>query len=125
MGLALSQTRMIKLLILGAACVAVSYGLTCTCGASPCQTPECCESGQYTLDACGCCLTCAKDDGQKCGGPFRVEGRCAGGLRCLRKCECKSTRGTTSCFPSHSRVRLTTSAPPLAQTTAPPGAPPR
>ena len=50
------------------------------------QTPVCCESGQYTLDACGCCLTCAKDDGQKCGGPFRVEGRCAGGLRCLRKC---------------------------------------
>jgi len=90
---------MIKLLLLAAASVGVSYGLSCFCGSSPCQTPVCCESGQYTLDSCGCCLTCAKDDGQKCGGPFRTEGRCAGGLRCLRKCECKSNLGNNCVFP--------------------------
>jgi len=89
---------MLKLLIL-AVCATLAYGLSCSCGTSPCQTPVCCESGQYTLDACGCCLTCAKDDGQKCGGPFRTQGTCAGGLRCLRKCECKSTIGNDCIFP--------------------------
>ena len=37
------------------------------------QTPVCCPSGMYTLDECGCCLTCAKDFGEKCGGPFQVD----------------------------------------------------
>ena len=36
------------------------------------QTPVCCPSGMYTLDECGCCLTCAKDFGETCGGPFQV-----------------------------------------------------
>merc|ERR1711892_1437204 len=93
-----NRPAMLRLLIL-AACAAVSYSLSCTCGSSPCQTPVCCEPGQYTLDACGCCLTCAKDEAQKCGGPFRTEGTCAGGLRCLRKCECKSTLGNSCIFP--------------------------
>ena len=55
--------------------------------APPCvQTPQCCDSGFYTLDVCGCCLTCAKPEGAVCGGPFRIAGQCAAGLRCLRQC---------------------------------------
>ena len=55
--------------------------------APPCvQTPQCCDSGFYTLDECGCCLTCAKPEGAVCGGPFRIAGQCAAGLRCLRQC---------------------------------------
>lgn len=50
------------------------------------QTPQCCDSGFYTLDECGCCLTCAKPEGAVCGGPFRIAGQCAAGLRCLRQC---------------------------------------
>ena len=37
------------------------------------KTPVCCPSGMYTLDECGCCLTCAKDFGETCGGPFQVD----------------------------------------------------
>jgi len=59
----------------------------------------CCESGAYTLDECGCCLTCAKDEGTKCGGPFGVSGTCASNLRCLRQCECKTVNSKQCVFP--------------------------
>ena len=50
------------------------------------SAPSCCESGQYTLDECGCCQKCAKAELQKCGGASDVLGRCAGGLQCLKTC---------------------------------------
>ena len=50
--------------------------------------PTCCESGQYALDECGCCLKCAKAELQTCGGANDISGRCASGLQCLKTC-CK------------------------------------
>ena len=69
-------------------CVSLAVGsaLSCNCGSSPCRTPVCCTSGYYTLDECGCFLTCAKAEDEECGGPFRIAGNCAAGLRCLRQC---------------------------------------
>merc|ERR1711981_1069583 len=91
--------NMIRLLVLVAGCVALAQSLSCACGSSPCQTPVCCDSGFYTLDECGCCLTCAKAEDEVCGGPFRIAGNCAAGLRCLRQCECKSVQGNNCIFP--------------------------
>ena len=48
--------------------------------------PHCCESGQYTKDECGCCLTCAKSELQPCGGPSGAHGKCSSGLQCLKTC---------------------------------------
>merc|ERR550532_670976 len=90
---------MIRLFIFLASCIALGSGLSCNCGSAPCQTPVCCDSGFYTLDECGCCLTCAKDENQECGGPFRIAGQCAAGLRCLRQCDCKTEQGSHCVFP--------------------------
>ena len=38
------------------------------------QPPACCESGYYTLGACGCCYVCAKADQDVCGGPWDIAG---------------------------------------------------
>ncbi len=48
--------------------------------------PHCCESGEYTFDECGCCMTCAKAELQECGGPSEENGKCASGLQCLKTC---------------------------------------
>ena len=45
--------------------------------------PNCCESGVYAYDECGCCLTCAKSELQPCGS---IGGQCAKGLSCLKTC---------------------------------------
>lgn len=68
----------------------IPAGLCCLCHVIPnyqCPPPpHCCESGQYTFDECGCCLTCAKSELQECGGPSGSKGRCAKGLACLKTC---------------------------------------
>jgi hypothetical protein len=90
---------MLRLLLLLTACASSVLSLSCICGSFPCQTPVCCPSGMYTPDECGCCLTCAKDEGESCGGPFQISGTCSRNLRCLRQCECK-TKGNKHCvFP--------------------------
>jgi len=91
--------RPVLLLATLAASLAAVSGLSCFCGTSPCQTPTCCDSGYYTTDACGCCLTCAQPEEAPCGGPFKTTGTCAAGLRCLRQCECKSKQGKQCVFP--------------------------
>ena len=52
------------------------------------QKPTCCNSGQLTTDACGCCPVCAKDQNEICGGPWGTSGTCASskGLQCLKLC---------------------------------------
>jgi len=89
---------MLLVLVL-ALCASSALSLSCSCGTFPCQTPVCCESGMYTPDECGCCLTCAKDLGDQCGGPFQISGTCARDLRCLRQCECKTTTEKSCVFP--------------------------
>jgi len=64
--------------------------------------PTCCESGQYALDECGCCLKCAKAELQTCGGANDITGRCGSGLQCLKTClPCKTVgdRGKPCIFP--------------------------
>lgn len=90
---------MIPAVLILATSLSVSLGLSCFCGSSPCQTPPCCDSGLYTKDACGCCFTCAQPEEGSCGGPFHTSGTCAAGLRCLRKCECKTAQGLSCVFP--------------------------
>jgi len=91
--------NMYRLLLLLAICTSAVTSLSCICGGFPCQTPVCCQSGTYTLDECGCCLTCAKDEGEKCGGPFQISGTCAKDLRCLRKCDCETVNKKQCIFP--------------------------
>nr|ADD38762.1 Cysteine-rich motor neuron 1 protein [Lepeophtheirus salmonis] len=74
-------------------------GLSCFCGAAPCETPKCCDSGSYTTDACGCCPICAKGVDDTCGGPFRTAGNCDVGLSCVKKCSCKTEDGDECIFP--------------------------
>nr|ACO15386.1 Cysteine-rich motor neuron 1 protein precursor [Caligus clemensi] len=76
-----------------------AQGLSCFCGATPCEAPKCCDSGSYTLDACGCCPVCAKGADETCGGPFRTSGSCDVGLSCLKECSCKTENGLDCIFP--------------------------
>jgi len=84
---------LLRLLLVLLAALQPAYGLSCLCGNAPCQTPACCpgDSPRYTKDVCGCCLVCAKEEGEVCGGPWGVLGTCREGTRCLRECECKTT----------------------------------
>ena len=45
-----------------------------------CPNPGNCTS--FTRDSCGCCLICAKLDGESCGGLHGKAGFCANQLRC-------------------------------------------
>jgi len=43
----------------------------------------CCKSGEYVKSGyCGCCLHCAKAEGEECGGDWEERGRCATGMHC-------------------------------------------
>jgi len=90
----------IKLFFLLVVCTSTVWCLSCPpCGNWPCETPSCCPSGEYTTDACGCCLECASPQEGVCGGPWHTSGTCAANLRCLRKCECKAENGASCVFP--------------------------
>ncbi|CAB4054633.1 unnamed protein product [Lepeophtheirus salmonis] len=77
-------------------------GESCLCHVVPnfsCPPPpHCCESGQYTFDECGCCLTCAKAELQACGGPNDSSGKCSTDLACLKTCTSCKTIGFDSKF---------------------------
>lgn len=50
-----------------------------------CRTiPELKCKGGLTANACGCCAVCAKIKGEKCGGPFDINGKCDCGLICRK-----------------------------------------
>ncbi|XP_019616148.1 PREDICTED: plasminogen-like [Branchiostoma belcheri] len=46
-------------------------------------TPTC--RGEVVKDACGCCDTCAKMEGERCGGLGDTAGTCSSGLTCVKK----------------------------------------
>uniref|UniRef100_A0A224XGG1 Putative venom gland protein n=1 Tax=Megacormus gertschi TaxID=1843536 RepID=A0A224XGG1_9SCOR len=77
---------MFRLAILCVLVVSV-YSLSCPCWQEIDKTKYCrprpasCPLG-YTTDACGCCPVCYKVEGERCGGPWGVYGRCGEGLRC-------------------------------------------
>lgn len=90
MGAKLVSTTMRLSLILALQSFLINDCHGCLCKVVPnfsCPPPpHCCESGMYTYDECGCCLTCAKSELQPCGGPNGVGGKCAKGLSCLKTC---------------------------------------
>lgn len=45
-----------------------------------CSNPGNCTS--FTRDSCGCCLICAKTEGENCSGLYGAAGFCASNLRC-------------------------------------------
>jgi len=50
------------------------------CGLVFCPSPE-----QQGKDLCGCCHICLQGPGEKCGGPFNIEGQCATNLACQKE----------------------------------------
>jgi len=56
--------------------------LSCHCGSEPCGVLSC--QGGTVRDECGCCRTCAKVEGESCGGPWNSYGSCDAGLECKK-----------------------------------------
>ena len=62
-------------------------GLSCYCGSSDCseraieRIKQRCKGG-IVDDICHCCKTCAKVEGETCGGMWGLEGTCDQGLYC-------------------------------------------
>ncbi|XP_078669846.1 zonadhesin-like [Branchiostoma floridae x Branchiostoma belcheri] len=51
------------------------------CDEDRCSEPPACQ-GDVVKDPCGCCDVCAKVDGERCGGPWKISGECSSGLYC-------------------------------------------
>ncbi|XP_078669847.1 cysteine-rich motor neuron 1 protein-like isoform X1 [Branchiostoma floridae x Branchiostoma belcheri] len=51
------------------------------CDRSQCPPPPSCPA-DVVKDVCGCCAACAKVEGERCGGPWRITGTCSSGLTC-------------------------------------------
>ncbi|CAL4171546.1 unnamed protein product, partial [Meganyctiphanes norvegica] len=63
-------------------CVNGTFGLSCRpCHKVDCGPPPSC-SYDVIKSICGCCYTCAKGPGDKCGGPWGASGECTQGLTC-------------------------------------------
>lgn len=62
-------------------------GLSCYCRSSDCsegaieRIKRRCKGG-IVADVCHCCVTCAKVEGETCGGMWDLEGTCDQGLDC-------------------------------------------
>ncbi|CAG2232205.1 unnamed protein product [Mytilus edulis] len=44
--------------------------------------PTCPTTSTLVLDPCGCCQICSKIEGEVCGGPWKIYGKCTSGLNC-------------------------------------------
>ncbi|GAB6027744.1 hypothetical protein CHUAL_001981 [Chamberlinius hualienensis] len=76
---------MFKLLfaIVVSAAVLQCEGLHCR----PCDPSKCFQENNNCTygtvkDVCGCCNVCGKGDGERCGGPWNLGGKCGQGLKC-------------------------------------------
>ena len=88
-----------------------AQGLSCFCQKSRCKDPnllkqEC--KGGLTDDVCLCCKTCAKVEGETCGGFWGFEGTCDEGLFCKGGHTWRMTKGICT--------RRATTTPTLATT---------
>ena len=68
------------------AILTITQALSCL----PCHQVTChslsklnCKGG-LTRNVCNCCTACAKVKGEKCGGPWNINGVCDCGLRCYK-----------------------------------------
>ena len=60
-------------------------GLSCYCREEMCDTVDLMKQrckGGLVFDVCHCCKTCAKLEGERCGGLFGGFGKCDEGLVC-------------------------------------------
>ncbi|KAG9282147.1 cysteine-rich motor neuron 1 protein-like [Astyanax mexicanus] len=72
----------VLLLLLQLLLVENCWALSCLpCDPSQCPEVEC--VGRKVRGTCGCCLMCAKQKGETCGGVYNLEGRCDQGLKCV------------------------------------------
>ncbi|XP_076041493.1 venom protein 302-like [Oratosquilla oratoria] len=76
-------------LLLALLCIFVSVERSSGLSCRPCENrkhclnePTYCRWG-FTKGVCGCCIVCSKGPGEKCGGTWHQDGRCATGLTCL------------------------------------------
>uniref|UniRef100_A0A4Q8K1M6 U48-Liphistoxin-Lsp1a_1 n=1 Tax=Liphistius sp. SGP-2016 TaxID=1905180 RepID=A0A4Q8K1M6_9ARAC len=62
-----------------------TLALDCMCDRKNCPflDPSACPLG-ITKDACFCCSVCFKTEGEECGGPFDIDGKCGGDLICFK-----------------------------------------
>ena len=59
-----------------------SSNSACNCRPQECAEIGCCNSGYMIVDTCSCCISCAKDQYEECGGFWRNVGTCRPGLHC-------------------------------------------
>ncbi|XP_018008438.1 venom protein 302 isoform X2 [Hyalella azteca] len=59
--------------------------LRCNCTAITCARVDerTCRHG-VGLNACGCCQVCLRGPGERCGGPWNIEGKCGRNLTCSK-----------------------------------------
>ena len=103
MSFALLCTTLLLLVAMEAA------GLSCP----PCEEMTCSQAtcrGGKVLDICGCCMICAKVEGEACGGQWRNQGRCDTHLACVYRDKSKKG-GVGRCEPGKVTVRRLSLAP--------------
>ncbi|XP_067143785.1 venom protein 302-like [Centruroides vittatus] len=78
--------RLLTFLLVSVCLYSVVVSLSCR----PCDKSACtpvkeadCPVG-ISFDSCGCCQRCARNVGEKCGGPWKVHGKCGNGLVCVK-----------------------------------------
>ncbi|XP_032811712.2 cysteine-rich motor neuron 1 protein-like [Petromyzon marinus] len=91
--------------------------LTCVCNRASCAEPRGCR-GSAVLDVCRCCLVCARQAGETCGGTFALHGTCDRGLRCAAPTTPSAVFGFEPGYcqvvpPSCNGVRCAEAKPPL------------
>ena len=63
-------------------------GLSCYCREAECEDEKAIKlrcKGGLVFDVCHCCKTCAKVEGERCGGLWGLYGECDQGLYCDRE----------------------------------------
>ena len=92
-----------------------AQSLSCFCRMSTCKDvnllKQQCKGGLVN-DVCHCCKTCAKVEGETCGGLWGFEGTCDEGLFCKGAHPWRMTRGIcalkTATIPSRTIAKVTT-----------------